>query len=380
MVEVRCIVVVWAALAAASAAGADGWERVNEPRPFGAGMSFPAVAYNPTTDRLEVVAFTKTHIQHGTADGRLNIADLEPAVELPERREGEYNSPHLIVDGKGVAHLVFAYQWASASTECWYTNNAGGVWKKPLLCLSARRSPDQMNRVNYPRVAVIGDTAYVVAFVYKEYNGVIAKITNVADDRMAVERLVTIPQDNPYILLPEPGKLFVAGRYDYAYYSGVPEKLGGSRHQGKSHEMIGAAAGPDGVVHLIGMSGHKVTTMYYTNTARAAEGLAVINGETFHSDSDAELYVWPEIVVDANGLVYVAYRDFNDRKGKFVTIREGEYAEPVVFADELLRRIRYNVSATAAPAGGVYLAWHHNDGCFLTLVGAELERAETTDR
>lgn len=351
------------------------WNTVNPEVKIAEGLSFPAVAYNPASGRLELIAFSNTHIHHGTADLRLNAETLAEAVELPEVRTGEYNSPHLIVDKKGVAHLVFAHGWAGRSTEVWYTNNAGGSWKKPIRCMSAKESPDQMNRANYPRLAVIGDTAYVVAFVYKEYTGVIAKIVGITGDGMAVEKLVTIRQDNPYVLALDPDRLFVAGRYTYDYYSTEPEKISGGTHGGKSHEMMGAAAGPDGIVHLIGMSGHKVTTMYYTNTGRAEQGLPVINGETVHSDSDAELHIWPEIEVDARNLVYVAYRDYNDQQGKVLTIRDGVFSEPVVFVRELMRRMRYNLSMSAGPDGGVYLAWHNGDSCYAALVGAPLDAA-----
>jgi hypothetical protein len=364
------------AAAALLSAGTHGfsadWNFVNSPRTIAQNSTFPAIAYNPVKGHLEIVAFSANRILHTTADNALTMSPPTEVAAAPALSPGEFNSPHLVVDGKGVCHLVFEHNWYSASKKCWYTNNATGSWRTPLLCMDAQSNPELVTRVNYPRIAVIGDTAYVVAFVLNADTGLIVKITNITNDNIAVTQRVRVA-NNPDIVATGSQELFIAGRKHYQTLNTVPTQLTQGVHKGSSHEMMGVGLGPDGVVHLIGMRGYKTTTMYYTNTTRIAAAQNVIAGEIYiAADAGPELYVWPELRVDKKNRIFIAYRDWNDGKGKVRTMTNGAFSQPVVFADTLLYQMRYNLNAAVAPDEGVYLAWHDNRASYLTLVGAQL--------
>lgn len=348
------------------------WNFVNSPRTIAQNITFPAIAYNPVKAHLEIVAFSANRILHTTADNALTMSPPTEVATAPALSPGEFNSPHMVVDDKGVCHLVFEHNWYSASKKCWYTNNAGGSWRTPLLCMDALTEAEVVTRVNYPRIAVIGDTAYVVAFVYKDSKGLMVKITNIANDNIAVTQRVQV-KNNPDIVATSSRELFIAGRMHYQTFNTVPTMLTQGVHKGSSHEMMGVGLGPDGVVHLIGMRGYRKTTMYYTNTTRIAAAQNVIDGDTITTaDANPELYVWPELRVDKKNRIFIAYRDWKDGKGKVRTMQDGAFSQAAVFADTLLYQMRYNVNATVAPSEGVYLAWHDNRASYLTLVGAEL--------
>jgi hypothetical protein len=303
------------------------------------------------------------------AGGRFADPEAIPAPEGP----ANYNSPHVVCGARGTVHVVFERDFTKQSRKAWYAVRREGRWSDPVLAIQA---PASDRRVNYPRLAVAGSTAFVGAFVLG--GSIIVRL----DEVLATPR-VTATTPTPlwaaHPLLDKSGGLSIVGRHGsrghkLQRYSRDLEPLGDPLHLShgtptKTGEPTAAIIDPAGVVHVAGSTGSGKRVLWYTTNERASAGKPVILGPKLADE--VHEYSYPVLLRDARGRIYVSYRRDPSGDGR-ITILEstGErFEQPVIVAPQVERRLRWNPHLAAAPAGGAYVAWDAGGRMYIRAMG-----------
>lgn len=355
-------------LAVAPVAGAT-WNELGPTVALGPGWT-PGVAV--TSDGVVHVVYFSTARTPFTV-GTMLYRTYTPAGGLGDEvraltmtSETDMNSPHLVADDNDVLHVVYGHKSLGSATKAWYSNNSGGTWKESVVVLD---NPDK--RINYPRLFVDGTRAYVGAFTG---SGILCRVENI----LTAPTVATTSNTNlwlPHPLVSSTGALFVVGRngpsghYLYTYTQNFAKqselKLSNGTPQ-KTGEPCNAIVDESDVVHAVGVC----EVVWYNNSQRAGAGQDVILGQDFGTWV-GEL-VWPVMVKDAQGRLYVAY---SRGGGQVCTIDGSAFSDRTQFASSITVRHRYNCQIDAARGGGVYIAWDNDGVCYLRSVGVDISVA-----
>jgi hypothetical protein len=310
-----------------------------------------------------------------SADGKIG-----PIEEIPQPiGPGMYNSPHLVIDENDVPHVVFQKDYTSQSKVVWYANRIQGSWKMPSTALSM----DQ-GRANYPRLTLHKTAAFVGAFTAgSDSEGKVIKIVDLAKNPK-VEKVIStnlwVPTPNSNIN----GKVFVVGRggpaghfieeFNVDLHSQGIQTLFSQGTKLKTGEPLGTTISRNGIVHAVGISGVPNATgnhdeMWYNSSRRMDGTLPVVTG--IHFDTHVSEFVYPVLAEDAKGHIYVSYRDYDTNEGKITIVSDEGFIQPVVFTASVDRLLRWNPHITAAPNGGVYVAWHSEGIVYVRSIGVK---------
>jgi hypothetical protein len=298
---------------------------------------------------------------------------LGPAERVPAPVDtGEYNSPHLVCDAAGTVHLVFTRGFTRSAQVAWYTNRQGGRWRTPVVALDQTGTN---RRVNYPRLAVDGTTAYVGAFAAEGSR--VARLSEI----LSAPRVTGSVDTRLWVAHPlvRGGEVLVVGRagaqgHMMERYSrelelrgsalllsrGTPQKTG---------EPTAALLDRNGIIHAVGVAGGTPDVLWYANDRRAAGGADVVLGPA--AGDHVSEFTYPVLQEDARDQIYLAYREHSTGEGHITVIdpATGRFADPVTFAPAILRRLRWNAPLAAAPGGGVYAVWEADGRVHLRTIG-----------
>jgi hypothetical protein len=347
------------------------WSRVGETRELGAGIT-PGIAVD-AAGAIHVVFMHDGGIFHRRA-ARGEDFGAASALSLPEGR-ANYNSPHLVSDARGMLHLVFTRDVTGAAKKAWYAAWRNGRWSQPLLVLDHSMTG---RRINYPRLVVASDgaTAFVAGFAG-------GGSTVVRLDDLGVAPKVGARVDTPlwvaHPLIAENGEVFLVGRagasgHKLERYSRELTRLGeplllSRGTPTKTGEATAAILDERGVVHTVGATGSPEAVLWYNTSERAAAGKSVVLGPAL-GEHTAE-YAYPVLLRDGRGRLHVSYRDHTSGEAKLTVLEaDGErFADPIVIAPAITKRLRWNAHLAAAPGGGVYVAWDAGGSVYVRAVG-----------
>jgi hypothetical protein len=347
-------------------------------RELGAGIT-PGICVD-AHGAVHVVYMEGRTILYRRADGSALRFGPPESVPVPEG-PALYNSPHLVCDANGTLHLVFERDWTASSRKAWYSRRQHGRWSEPLLAID--RSGTE-RRVNYPRLAVAGDTVFVGAFAGG--GSVVAKLGN-SNAKPTVTASVETPLWVAHPLLSPSGEILIVGRdgargHKLVRYTpdltaiGDPLLLSRGTPT-KTFEPTAAMIDASGVVHVAGATGSPVEVLWYTTNERAAAGLPVILGpELGHGIKE---FTYPVMIRDAKGRILVSFRDHATGAARLTMFdpQSEKFVEPITIAPATTRRLRWNPHLAAAPGGGVYVAWDTDGRVFVRAVGEAANAGES---
>ncbi len=311
------------------------------------------------------------------------VFDAPELIPSPTTGPAQFNAPHVVCDGSNTPHVVFSDAFYPTPGNCWYTNRIGGSWKAPVSAF-----PGVI--VMYPRLALCGSYAFVAASTGTP-EGTIARLSNLGGTPHV--DLTT----GTYLLAPYPvvncaaSRLFVVGRnsgnghylqeynFNLATVSSGQKMTNGTPN--KTAEPTAAIIDSSNVVHAIGNCGatgidpETNSELWYNNTQRmglgenAVLGLAGVPGSGWWGDN-----VYPHMVMDINGKIWLGFRDITTGEGKISSVSDAGFTEPIVFTPVItdpnnpIRR-RWNCQVAPAPTGGVYVTWDYGNQCYFRPAG-----------
>ncbi|MBM4028812.1 MAG: DUF1593 domain-containing protein, partial [Planctomycetes bacterium] len=329
----------------------------------------PGITPGVATDSyggVHIVYMNAGRILYVQADAAGTLRDPQE-IPAPEG-EAVYNSPHLVLDPEDVPHLVFERDFTSKSKKVWYTNRRQGAWKPPIEAIHA---PEQ--RANYPRLAVTEDVALVGAFSPGDgFSGTLAKIVDLdTTPRVAAAATTALWVPTPFVVGDGWIVLGRAGPAGHMLQKYGPDlKPAGNMQKisvgtpSKTGEPIAGLRDAKGVVHAAGITGQAVEDghrdwLWYNNSARMSAGQGAILGPMF--SAGVSEYVYPSMIQDSAGQLYLAYRDFDTGEGKLVTVSPQGFGSPISIAPSATRRLRWNPQIAPGPDGRIYAVWDDND-------------------
>ena len=313
---------------------------------------------------------------------RANSSGVFGAVEQIPVPEGaaNYNSPHVVCDTNGDPHVVFERDWYPSTSKCWYSNRKSGSWKTPVLAFNGLL-------VMYSRLVLYGSNAFVTAST-GDPAGMLARFSNLS----GIPHLDTT--NGTYLFAPYPvidstGKLFVIGRNSAAGHylqrydlnlnvvgAGVKMSTGTPN---KTGEPTAAMIDGANLIHAIGNCGatgidpESSSDLWYN---KSQDGSAPAQGSILGLAGPGWMgqVVYPHSALDANGRIYLAYRNEATGEGKISIVNNDQFAEPVTFTSAITdpntgEQRRWNCQVAPARAGGVYVAWDYAGRCYIRPVG-----------
>jgi hypothetical protein len=344
------------------------WSDLGETHDLGAGIT-PGIAVDPAgTIHMVFMHAGKIHYRHAGRDRSWSEPESIPA---PEGRFN-FSSPHLVCDAAGALHLVFAHDFAGTSKRAWYATRQNGRWHTPVVVLDESGG---QRRVNYPRIATDGTTAYVGGFVGG--GSAIAKVTNLSSAPTVVRKIETrLWVSHP---LRHRDELLVVGRAGAAghrleHYTLELEPGGEMLHLShgtptKTGEPTAAIIDESGVIHVAGSTGSLRQVLWYTTSERARAGRNVILGPEL--GEDIKEYTYPVILRDPSRRIYVSFRDNATGESRLTVLEPGDarFAEPITIGPTITKRLRWNAHLAAAPGGGAYLVWDAGERIYFRAAG-----------
>jgi len=366
-------------LAGAGCPPPPGWSILGTQQTLGAGIT-PGVATD-SQGNIHVVYMYNGAIYYKKADRR-GVFGATEQIPVPEGA-ANYNSPHVVCDTNGDPHVVFERDWYPSRSKCWYSNRKGGSWKPPVLAFNGLV-------VMYSRLVLYGTNAFVAASTVNP-GGTLARFSNLSGT----------PQldltNGTYLLAPYPvidnsGNLFVIGRnsaaghylqqYDLnlnAVGNGVKMSTGTPN---KTGEPTAAVIDGAGLIHAIGNCGatgidpESSSDIWY-NTSQDGSGPAQGSILGLSGAGWMGQVVYPHCALDANGRIYLAYRNESTGEGKIAIVTNGQFADPVTFTEAITdpntsEQRRWNCQLAPASGGGVYATWDYNGISYMRPVGVNV--------
>ena len=357
------------------------WDALGEIETLGAGNT-PGIAASPD-GTTHVIYMADGKIFHRQRDARGRFGPPEPIPSPAEvtPADARFNSPHLVCDSRGTLHVVFTNGFTGAARRAWYTNRAAGTWKSPVVAVDQTESG---RRVNYPRLATDGTTAWIGAFAGG--GSTLVKLVDLATTPRVVARAETLLWV-AHPLLDANGGIFVVGRrgaaghhletYSPDLVATGPRALLSRGTSTKTLESTTAIVDDSGVVHVVGAAGSPQNFLWYASSARAAEGKDVVPGPEL--GTGIKEYTYPTLVRDARGRMYVSYRRHPIGDGQLTTwdAASGRFENPVTFAPVIDQRLRWNAPLAAAPGGGVFAVWEAEGRVLFRAIGQAPEANAT---
>ena len=353
----------------AGQAKAPGWAALGETIALGAGTT-PGVGTD-WEGNVHVVFMRDGGILHRTHVFGAAALSPEEAVPLPEG-PGPYNSPHVVCGANGVVHLVFVHDFAGKSRRSWYAQRRDGKWSAPLL---VHDITEEDRRLNYPRLHVAGDTAYVAGFVGG--GSAVMKVVGLAGEPRVSGMITTkLWVVHPFVRSDE---LLLAGRagsHGHAletYSSNLePRRPGFVLSRGalmKTGESTAAYMDRAGVIHVAGLTGGGEAIVWYNSDRRAEQEKDLLIGP----DVGAWVaeYTYPSMTGDEHGRIFISFRHHTTGEGRLAMVepQQATFSGAVTFAPEITKRLRWNAPLAAARGGGVWLAWESDGEAFLRFAG-----------
>jgi hypothetical protein len=355
----------------------DGWGTLGTQQTLGDGIT-PGVATD-LHGNIHVVYMNNGAIYYRKAgpSGSFGAAEQIPVPEGP----ANYNSPHVVCDTNGDPHVVFERDWYPSTSKCWYNNRKGGNWKTPVLAFNGLL-------VLYSRLALYGTNAFVTASTGTP-EGLLARFSNLSGTpRLDLTNATYLFA--PYPVIDSTGKLFVIGRnsasghylqrYDLnlnpvgagvKLSTGTPNKTG---------EPTAAVIDRANLIHAIGNCGgtgidpESSSDIWYN---KSSDGSAPAQGSILGLSGPGWMghVVYPHSALDANGRIYLAYRNEATGEGNITIVTNGQFADPVRFTTAITdpntsEQRRWNCQIAPALGGGVYVTWDYNGKCYIRPVGA----------
>jgi hypothetical protein len=368
------LIVVTAIAGIASAIPLDaGWSTLGEIEYIGTGIT-PGVAIDAAGE-IHVVYMQGAGIWHrrGTHESRLGPPEHVPSPA----GDGNYNSPHLVCDPSGIVHLVFTREFTGRAKTIWYTNRQGGRWRTPVIAIDHATTN---RRTNYPRLAVIGTTAYIAAFTGD--GSTVVKLADVTttprvaatlDTRLWVAHPFT-RSDEVVLVGRGGGQGHMLQRHSRDLDPLGPVLLLSRETPKKTGEPTAACIDGRDVIHAAGVTGGAPEVLWYANDAGAAAGTAALLGPVVGDHVDE--YTYPVLQADSRGNIFLAYRNHATGEGHLTLVDPvaGQFAPPVIFAPSMTRRLRWNAPLAAAPAGGVMAVWESGGRIYMRTIGLGAEK------
>jgi hypothetical protein len=368
MKTAKAIIALLLACFAVSDLRSAGWSDLGETRELGTGIT-PGIAVDPA-GTLHLVFMRDGAIHYRRAERNRPWSEAE-SIPAPVGRFN-FSSPHLVSDATGALHLVFAHDFGGTSKRAWYATRQKGQWGTPVLVLDESAGE---RRVNYPRVATDGTTAYVGGFVGG--GSAIAQITNLSSTPTLLRKIETrLWVSHPLLHRDEllaVGRAGAAGHRLERYTLDLVPR-GETLHLSygtstKTGEPTAAIIDENGVIHTVGSAGSPRQMLWYTTSERARASLDVIVGPTL--GEGIKEYTYPVILRDARRRLYVSFRDANTGETRLTVLQPGEehFAEPITIGPAITKRLRWNAHLAAAPGGGAYIVWDAGERIYFRAVG-----------